>query len=277
MSAPEILAAAAEGRIKALWIVSDHWLRSAPDRALAEKALEQAELVIVNELFLTDTAARAHVVFPVTSFAEKEGVVVDSERRLQKSVRALPPRRGTRPDWEVFQAVAQAMGARWSYRTAEDVFREIAQLVPTCHGMLWATLLPEGVTWSQQRLAPGVSMPAEPSPAAGEGLALLSGGVLFLQGSLSHHSRLLPHLAQQARAYLHPEEAARLEVGEGEPLELAGPAGRITLPAALDASVPAGSVFVPYAYPAVELNRLGLMASAPTRVKARRVAAMAAV
>ena len=276
LSAPEILDAVAEGKIKALWIVSDHWLRSAPDRTRVEQALARAELVIVNDLFLTETAARAHVVFPVASFAEKEGVVVNSERRLQKSARALPPRRGTRPDWEVFQAVAQALGARWSYRTAEDVFREIARLVPTYQGRLWATLLPDGAVWSETRVAPAVSTPGETRPPEADGLALLSGGILFLQGSLSHRSELLPRLAKEARAALHPDEAARLGVTAGDALELQGPAGHITLPVAIDASVPAGSVFVPYAYAAVELNRLGLGNGAP-RVTARRAAALAAV
>jgi len=277
LSAPEVLAAAAEGRIKALWIASDHWLRSAPDRALAEKALEKAELVIVNEMFLTETAEKAHVVFPVASFAEKEGVVVNCERRLQKSVRAMPPRRGTRADWEVFQAVAQAMGAKWSYRAAEDVFREIARLVPIYRGVLWAALLPEGLTWAQERVAPSVAMPAGGKAAAGEGLWLLSGGVLFLQGSLSHRGRLLPQLAKEARAALHPDEARRLGLAEGDAVELEGPAGRLALPVTLDASVPAGSVFVPYAYAGVELNRLGAPVGAGLRVKARRAAAMAAV
>ena len=63
-------------------------------------------------------------------FAEKEGVVVNSERRLQRAARALSPRRGAKADWEIFQSVAQKMGAKWNYRTAEDVFREIARLVP---------------------------------------------------------------------------------------------------------------------------------------------------
>jgi predicted molibdopterin-dependent oxidoreductase YjgC len=95
MSAPEILRAAADGKIRALWIASDEWIRSAPDRTLVEQALAKVELVIVNELFLTETARRAHVVFPVASFAEKEGVMVNCERRMQKTVRALPPR----PRW----------------------------------------------------------------------------------------------------------------------------------------------------------------------------------
>ncbi|HKQ58721.1 MAG TPA: molybdopterin-dependent oxidoreductase, partial [Candidatus Eisenbacteria bacterium] len=281
LSAPEILAAAAEGRIKALWIVGDHWLRSAPDRALAERALAGAELVVVNELFLTETARRAHVVFPANAFAEKEGVVVNCERRLQKSIRALAWRKGCKPDWEIFQSVAQALGAKWAYRGAEDVFREIAKLVPGYRGMSWATLLPLGPQWSLDTpVAAGASgAPSSKSAAApstnGDGMALLSGGTLFLQGSLSHHGALLPRLAKEARAFLHPDEAQRLGVLDGEPLEIAGPAGVIRVAAARDATVPRGSVFVPYAYPGVELNRLGAPAGSGLRVKVSKAPATA--
>jgi len=276
MSAPEILAAAADGRIKALWIVGDHWLRSAPDRAMAERALSRAELVIVNELFLTETAQRAHVVFPASAFAEKEGVVVNSERRLQKTVRALAWRKGCKPDWEILQSVAQALGAKWSYRGAEDIFREIARLVPGYRGISWATLLPLGPQWASDG-APAVAGSLEPAidvaRADGDGLWLLSGGTLFLQGSVSHRGALLPRLAKRARAAIHPEQAKRLGVAEGDAIELQGPGGAVRLPAALDEAVPEGSVFVPYAYAEVELNRLGAPAGAGLRVRATRAAA----
>jgi NADH-quinone oxidoreductase chain G len=274
LSATEILAAAAEGRIKALWIVSDHWLKSAPDRQLAEAALAKAELVVVNDLFLTGTAERAHVVFPATSFAEKEGVVLNCERRLQRSVRAMPPRRGSRADWEIFQAVARGMGARWSYRTAEDVFREIARLVPGFQGTSWGALLVGGHAWSADppRVTASLSA-ADPPPRDldGDGLWLLSGGVLFLQGSLSLHGDLLPKLAKHARAWLHPEELGRLGLAEGEAIELEGPAGRLQLPSAADEGVPVGSVFVPYAYAEVELNRLGAPNGGGLKVRAGKV------
>jgi predicted molibdopterin-dependent oxidoreductase YjgC len=279
LSAPEILAAAAEGRIKALWIVGDHWLRSAPDRALAERALARAELVIVNELFLTETAQRAHVVFPAAAFAEREGVVVNCERRLQKTVRALAWRKGCKPDWEIIQSVAQALGARWSYRSAEDVFREIARLVPGYRGVSWATLLPLGPQWASPggpavagSLAPAADG-ASPGESAAEGLWLLSGGTLFLQGSLSHRGSLLPKLAKRARAALHPDEAKRLGVGEDDTIELRGPGGTVRLPAVRDESVPVGSVFVPYAHAAVELNRLGAPSGTGLRVRVSRVRA----
>src|SRR5262249_2990707 len=123
IGANEILAAAAAGKGRALWIVADDILLSAPHPALTRQALERRGLVIVTEMFLTRTAARAHVVFPVAAFAEKEGASLNSERRLQRTNRALSPRKGARADWEVLQAVGQSLGAPWRYRTAEDVFR----------------------------------------------------------------------------------------------------------------------------------------------------------
>ena len=275
LSAPEILAAAAEGRIKALWIVGDHWLGSAPDRALAEKAIAAAELVIVNELFFTETAQQAHVVFPVAAFAEKEGTVVNCERRLQKANRALSPRRGSKADWEVFQSVAQSLGADWRYRTPEDIFREIARLVPGYTGMNVASLLPDGVTWSAPRIegALGATLPAAPAAAPGaDALWLVAGGVLFAQGSLTQRTDKLAELAKNARAAIGLAEASRLGVAAGDMLELSGPGGSITLPAELDDSVPAGAVFVPYALPGAGLNRLGMPVGHGLRVNVRKVA-----
>jgi NADH-quinone oxidoreductase chain G len=272
MTALEILEAAAAGRVKALWIASDQLLRSAPDRALVERALATAELVIVNELFLTSTAQAAHVVFPVAAFAEKDGVVTNCERRLQKSTRALSPRRGTRADWEVFQAVAQSLGAPWKYRTTEDVFREIARLVPGYQGASWAALMPNGWTWSAPRVAPSLAA-TEVVPSTGSGHRLLSGGVLFAQGSLTARAPAVAQLAGSARAFLNGAEGSRLGLAEGDSVTLTGPAGSLTLPFEFDDSVPPGAVFVPYAFAAAELNRLGAPKGAGLQVTLRRAAA----
>ncbi|HET7226270.1 MAG TPA: NADH-quinone oxidoreductase subunit NuoG [Candidatus Eisenbacteria bacterium] len=279
LTAPEILRAAADGRIRALWIAGDHWLRSAPDRALAERALANAELVIVSEMFLTSTARAAHVVFPAAAFAEKEGVTVNCERRPQRTARAVAPRPGARPDWQIFQAVARALGAAWNHRTAEDVYREIARLVPGYRGTSWATLVPLGSPWAFEParvVAPAFAASHDGAPPAGEGLWLLAGGMLFLQGSLSHRTEILPQLAHEPRAWLHPAEAARLGAIEGAPVELHGPSGRITLRLGLDDAVPEGGVFVPDAQVGVELNRLGSPSGAGLRVRVQPAGARAA-
>ena len=276
LSAPEVLAAAAEGRVKALWIVGDEWLASAPDRSLAERAMEKCELVIVNEMFLTETAKRAHVVFPVVAFAEKEGTVVNCERRAQRTARALSPRRGSRADWTVFQAVARGLGATWAYRTCDDVLREIARLVPGYGDISPARLIPDGATWATAvpRVAASLAVPAAPAPTApAEGMWLLSGGTLFAQGSLSHRSATLAKLAGAPRAWVHPDDARRLSLVSGDALELAGPSGSVTLEAALDEHVPTGSVFVPYAQRGADLNRLGSAPAGAGRVRVTRRAA----
>jgi len=261
--------------VRALWIASDDLLASAADRRMVEKALERCELVIVNELFLTRTAARAHVVFPVAAFAEKDGSVVNSERRVQRTNRAISPRRGTRPDWEVFQAVAQTLGAPWRHRSAEDVFREIARLAPPFHGLAHAMLLPSGVRIEGPTLAQRPPVPAAAAgsaSAAGAGThVLLAGGVLFADGSLSARSGTLARLAGGTRARLRAEEAAKIGVAAGDRIELAGPDGAVAFPVEIDDMVPAGAVFVPYA--GAELNRLGAPAGSALRVTLRKVQA----
>ena len=104
---------------------------------------------------------------------------------------------------------------------------------------------------------------------------LLSGGTLFADGSLSKRSDTLAKLAGVSRARLSPAEASRLQLSAGDRVELAGPAGTITLPLELDDSVPAGAVFVPYA--GAELNRLGATSGAGLRVGLKRAAAPVAV
>jgi predicted molibdopterin-dependent oxidoreductase YjgC len=275
LTAREALAAAAEGRVKALWIVSDDLLVSAADRALVEKALERCELVIVNELFLTRTAARAHVVFPVAAFAEKEGAVLNCERRLQKSNRALSPRRGARADWEVFQAVARELGADWRYRTVEDVFREIARTVPGFTGLSHATLLPDGALLSGTVVSAQVKPVEGTASPAGEGLWLLSGGTLFADGSLSSRSATLAKLAGGVRARISPAEASRLGLVANDLVELTGPAGAVSVAVEIEDSVPAGALFIPAA--GAELNRLGVPSGGGLRVKLRKVAGAATV
>jgi NADH-quinone oxidoreductase chain G len=276
MAARDVLAAAAAGKVRALWIASDDLLASAADRALAEQALERCELVIVNELFLTRTAARAHVVFPVAAFAEKEGSTINSEGRLQRTNRALSPRPGSRPDWEVFQDVARALGAEWRYRTAEDVFREIARVVPGYNGLSYAALLPNGGWASGASAAPHIAaVSAEAVTTKGDGVWLLAGGTLFADGSLSQRSGTLAKLGGAPRARVSPAEASRMGLNAGERVELSGPAGTLAMPLELDDSVPAGAVFVPYA--GAELNRLGAPTGAGLRVGLKRAAAPAAV
>jgi predicted molibdopterin-dependent oxidoreductase YjgC len=171
----------------------------------------------------------------------------------------------------MFQEVARALGAEWRYRTAEDVFREIARVVPGFAGLSYATLLPDGGWPSAAPVTPriaAVAMAADGSEAKPGALWLLAGGTLFADGGLSQRSGTLAKLAGTPRARLSPAEASRLQLSAGDRIELTGPAGAISLPLELDDSVPAGAVFVPYA--GAELNRLGAPTGAGLRVGLQR-------
>src|SRR5262249_17360976 len=145
-------------------------------------------------------------------------------------------------------------------------------LVPIYQGRSWGTLLPLGAPWSAAPATGGLSEARDGTPPAGQGLWPLSGGTLFLQGSLSTRGELLPKHAKHARAFLNTGEASRLAVADGDAIELTGPGGSVRLAAALDDAVPAGAVFVPYAYPEIELNRLGAPSGAGLKVGARKAA-----
>jgi predicted molibdopterin-dependent oxidoreductase YjgC len=184
----------------------------------------------------------------------------------------------------VFQAVARQLGADWRYRTAEDVFREIARVVPGFQGLSYAALLPDGGwltsapgTTRIEAVEPRADVAHEDVGAGGKegAMWLLAGGTLFADGSLSQRSGTLAKLAGPVRARLSPAEASRLRLEAGDRVEITGPAGALTLPLELDDSVPAGAVFVPYA--GAELNRLGAPSGAGLRVGVRRAAAAAAV
>ena len=162
------------------------------------------------------------------------------------------------------------------------MFREIARVVPGFQGLSYAMLLPEGARLTGARVAARIQpidgrAPAAAGPPAGEGrgLALLSGGTLFADGSLSGRSETLARLAGPARARLAPAEASRLGAVAGDRVELAGAAGSLTLVLEIDDSVPAGAVFVPCA--GAELNRLGAPNGTGLRVDLRKALAAAPV
>ena len=151
------------------------------------------------------------------------------------------------------------------------MFREIARVTPGWKGLSWATLLPLGPCVSRETPLPAAfSSPAPAAAASGDGLWLLSGGTLFLQGSLSHRTAQLPSLAGRPRAFLHPAEVKRLGIADGDAISLAGPGGALQVACEADDTVPAGSVFVPYAFPDLDLNRLGAPSGAGLRVRVTR-------
>jgi NADH-quinone oxidoreductase subunit G len=135
-------AAMAGGGVKALWLIGND-----PTRHLGAGALEGLELLVVQDLFMTEAAKRADVVLPAVSYAEKDGTTTNTERCVQVLRRAMVPLPGARADWEILRDVGRVLGLAWSYRSPGDVLAEIGQLVPIYAGATRRGLGNEGARW----------------------------------------------------------------------------------------------------------------------------------
>ncbi|MCL0088573.1 molybdopterin-dependent oxidoreductase, partial [Dehalococcoidia bacterium] len=134
LTALEMIEQAGEGKIKGMYIVGENPALSFPAPSLTQEILSSLDFLVVQDLFLTETAKLAHLVLPAASFAEKEGTFTSFERRVQKTCRAIEPRGESLPDWQIIQGLANKMQYDMPYSSPQGIMDEIRQLVPLYHG-----------------------------------------------------------------------------------------------------------------------------------------------
>ena len=144
----EIFGAAAGGRVKAMYITGENPLLSEPDIAHVQEALEKLEFLVVQDIFLTETAALADVVLPAVTFAERDGTVTNAERRIQRIRQAIPFQGEARPDWWITCQIAKRLGASgFDYEDPSQIMAEIAGVAPIYGGVSYARLENGGLQW----------------------------------------------------------------------------------------------------------------------------------
>ena len=143
----EIMNAAGGGDIKALYIMGENRPVSDPDLHHVEQELRKLDLLVVQDIFLTETAQIADVVLPSACFAEKDGTFTNTERRIQRVRKALTPPGEAKPDWEIICAIATRMGYPLAYSSAQQIFEEIAAVTPSYAGITYRRLEKEGLQW----------------------------------------------------------------------------------------------------------------------------------
>ena len=144
---PQMFQGALEGKIKAMYIMGEEAVLSDLDTTHVKKALSSLEFLIVQDLFLTETAKFADVVFPAAGFLEKEGTFTNTERRVQRVHQAVSPLEGTKPDWQIISQLASRLGYPMEYSSLEEIFNEMASLTPSYRGMSYARLEEKGLQW----------------------------------------------------------------------------------------------------------------------------------
>jgi predicted molibdopterin-dependent oxidoreductase YjgC len=273
-----MLAAARAGRLRALWIQGEDVAQSDPDETRVLEALERLELLVVQELFLTETARRAQLVLPAAGFLEQDGTFTNGERRIQRVRAVLRPPGEARPDWEVARDLARALGLDWRYAAPADVLAEIARAAPVlfggvsqarlgADGLQWpcpdaahpgsATLHAGGFARGRAELAVVPFVESPEADARGYPLALITGRVRdhYNVGTMTRRTAQRA-LTQRDALALHPDDAARLGLRSGAPARIESRHGACEARVRIDAGVLPGTAFLSFHFPETHANRV---------------------
>ncbi|MBI5569749.1 MAG: molybdopterin-dependent oxidoreductase [Desulfomonile tiedjei] len=258
------------GDVKALYIAGADPLTDYPSAGRFVSAFAKAELLVVQDLFLSPTARMAHCVFPAASFAEKDGSITNIEHRIQRLNKVIPPMGQSMPDWTIFEEVAKSLGRPMGYFGAADVFRDMTLTIPFLTGMKFQNLQGDGAilnpiehaTKGPRRAKPYSFAPVravegpEPQDAAQYPLEMIAGRSLFHFGSTTTHSRNLSELTPEAFLEISIEDGAQLNIKDGDTVEVTSRNGSLIVPAKISQNIGRGMVFVPTNFPSVGVYRL---------------------
>lgn len=285
LTIPDMFDAAHEGRLKAMWVTAEDVAQSDPNTEHVVGALERLDLLIVQEIFMSETAKLAHVVLPGATFLEKDGTFVNSDRRIQRVRAALTPLEGSRPDLDIYQAVAERMGADLGFGSPPDpskVMDELASLSPLWRGVSYARIEGEGgfLQWPCRSaddpgttivhengafLSGRASFRAVPWQTAAElpdadfPLFLTTGRQLFHYnvGTQTRRSAVMElEEAQRERIRIHPRDAKRLAIDDGERVRVVSRRGEIEVETELTRATKVGTVFMTFHFPETRTNLL---------------------
>ncbi len=277
----EIADAMHERRIKGCYVMGENPAMSDPDQNHTREALSRLEHLVVQDLFLTETAAFADVVLPATAFPEKDGTFTNTDRRVQMGRKAVDPPGDARPDWWIVQEIARRMGLDWNYAGPADVFAEMRLVMPSLNGITWERLEREGaVTYpcddeesegrsvifgdgfptasGRGKLVPCEILPPDETPDDDYPLVLTTGRVLehWHTGAMTRRAGVLDALEPEPHAHVSPEDLTRRGLRPGDLVRLSTRRGEIELAARADAAMPEGVVFVPFCYVEAPANML---------------------
>ena len=246
-----ILEALTTGDLRALVLNGADPVRDVPDGALGWAALNSADFVIALDLFLTDSSRLADVVLPARGFTEKEGTVTNLEGRVQKVNEIVPAPGQARPDWAIFDDLAQRLQRPIGLHSAEAISKEIEAIAPAYEGATWSRLeAPEGRDGLLLPLTGRQPLEFIPIihdlPSRTHDFVLHSARTLYDDGVLMRMSLSLAKLAPGPMAFLHPDDAARIGVEPGQTVRVETTAGEVEMPADVDSSLLPGVVFVPF-------------------------------
>jgi len=268
LTIPGVLEGLSAGTVKAAYVVGENPMMSDPDVHHVEKALRNAELLVVQDIFLTPTAELAHVVLPGASFAEKDGTFSSTERRVQRVRQAVKPVGDSRADWEIIQEVSTRFGYPMKYASPAEIMEEVARVTPSYGGITFDRLEGDGLCWP----CPTADHPGTKFLHAGKfsrGLGLfhaieykppaevvdgefpfwLTTGrvhVHYHTGTMTRNSPSLHQEMPEGFLELNPQDAQELGVKSGDRVRVVSRRGEMVTRVDLTMRVRQGMVFMPF-------------------------------
>jgi formate dehydrogenase major subunit len=277
----EIMDAVHAGQIRGMYIMGENPAMSDPDVTHARAALAKLEQLVVQDIFLTETANYADVILPASAWPEKDGTVTNTNRQVQLGRRALPMPGNAREDIWIINELARGLGLDWNYRRAKDVFDEMRQVMPSLNGITWERLEREhSVTYpcdaedqpgheivfgdgfptesGRGKLVPAAIVPPGEEPDAEYPLVLTTGRQLehWHTGAMTRRAAVLDAIEPEAVACLSPADLRRLGIAPGDTIRVSTRRGAIELKARSDAALQPGLVFIPFCYAEAAANVL---------------------
>jgi formate dehydrogenase major subunit len=272
---PNMLDAAVDGSFKGIYIQGEDILQSDPDTHHVAAGLEAMECVVVQDLFLNETANLAHVFLPGSTFLEKDGTFTNAERRIQLVRKVMAPRNGY-GDWEITVLLAKAMGFDMAYSHPSEIMDEIARLTPTFAGVSFEKLDRLGsIQWPCNEKAPeGTPVMHMAGFVRGKGKfmrteyvatdektgprfpLLLTTGRILSQYNVGAQTRRTDNVIwhEEDRLEIHPHDAEQRGIRDGDWVKLASRAGETTLRALLTERVAPGVVYTTFHHPNTQVN-----------------------
>jgi len=282
----EIKAAAGRGDIKALYIMGENPLLSDPDLKHVEKELRNLDLLIVQDIFLTETAQMADVVLPSTSFAEKEGTFTNTERRVQRVRKIVDAPGEAKADWEIISELSTKMGYPMKYSSAKEIFDEVIKVTPSYAGMTYERLEKEGLQWPcptadhpgtkflhKDRFSRGLGLfhaieyipPAE-LPDEEYPLFLSTGRVLYHYhtGTMTTRAQGPSERYPESLVEINPLDAEKLGISEGQMVKVTSRRGTVQAKAQITQKSMPGTIFMNFHFAGAPVNALTNPALDPT-------------
>jgi len=281
LTVTEIIGSALKGGVRAMYMMGENPFLSDPNINKVRKALSALEFLVVQDIFLTETAEFADVILPASSYLEKDGTYTNTDRRVQLGRKVLDPPGQARVDWEVIQDIANRIGLDWHYASAREIFEEIVSVMASYENLTYDNLGLTGKLYPNPdpehsdgtvvmfgerfntddglaHLVPAEWLPAKELPSAEYPFVLNTGRLLqhWHTGSMTRRSFALDAISPRAEVYVNPDDAAELGLVDGELARVTSRRGTIELATRVSHREARGNCFIPFHFREAAANLL---------------------